>query len=101
MTTPPAQASVAGTIALIGNILGFVEVLLGMKIFICARFVQRGFVEVLLGMKIFICARFVQRMGAEPPTGDTTYPAIKDTTQSQNRKHEDSRLVGRLQRETV
>ncbi|MHA1883310.1 MAG: hypothetical protein ACTSUO_09735, partial [Candidatus Thorarchaeota archaeon] len=37
----PAQASVAGTIALIGNILGFVEVLLGMKIFICARFVQR------------------------------------------------------------
>jgi hypothetical protein len=31
----------------------------------------------------------------EPPTGETTHPAIKDTFQNQIRRQEDTQLVGR------
>ena len=36
--------------------------------------------------------------GAEPPTGDTTEPTMKDSTQNQDQQQRGSRLVGRLQR---
>jgi len=38
------------------------------------------------------------RTGAEPTTGETTCPAIKNMAHNQDRQQSDARLVGRLQR---